>query len=183
MVYYKYDTDPNVYNSVQLPAAEHDRILDAFHKVKPLAKKWKPIKVNGFDDNSGLEGDFPSLNDYSDIPIVSERAWDILQPLIGYCTEALPVIYPNPNPFFFVHIMDVIDCLDEDHSEVRRNSATNRINRIWRYSFNHEAIKDKHIFRLPVKSGSGVFISESFRLLYEAHRLQGLLFQPLPLVE
>ena len=183
MNYYEYDTDTNNFNSVHLILDEGRKILNAFHKAKPMAKKWTPITVHAFDDNPGPDGDFPSLNDYSLIPIFSERAWAILKPLIGTSVEALPIIYPSGKPFYMINIIGAVDCLDESRSEVTRNDFSNRISRIWRYAFISKPMNGKHILQLPTESGSDVLVSESFRSLYEHRNLQGLLFKPLPLVE
>ena len=114
---------------------------------------------------------------------MSERAWNILQPLIGYCTEPLPATGPSGELLYIIHVMETIDCLDERRSEVSRNSATNRISSVWRHAFDYSKMQGKHIFRLPLESGSDLLVSEEFQSLCERENLIGLTFKELPLVD
>jgi hypothetical protein len=107
----------------------------------------------------------------------------VLEPLIGYCCESLPIIHPTGKPYFIIHVMDTIDCLDEEQSELRRSQIDQRVNRIFKYSFKSEMLTGKHIFKLPLKSCGELIVDENFRKTVEASKLKGLLFTQLPMVK
>jgi len=75
--------------------------------------------------------------------------------------------------------MDIIDCLNEEQSEIRRSTIDGRINRIFKYAFKPNMLEEKHIFKLPLKSGSDLIISEQFRRVVVESNLRGLLFNPI----
>src|SRR5438105_4293821 len=132
MSFYYYRPDSNNFNGIGLQSDDAE-IIQIRHIDNPISEKWKPIVVFEFDDNPVQEGDFPSLSNYNELPVMSKRAWDYLQPLIGYCCEALPIRHPTNKPYFIIHVMQTIDCLNVDKSEVTRYSD-GRIMEIDRYS-------------------------------------------------
>src|SRR2546425_226987 len=148
-------------------------------KTAPLFPTWKPIVVHCFDDSPGLEGDFPSLSDFNEIPVLGQRAWDALKPLIGPYAEALPIQHPSKQPFYIVNVLVILNCLDEQRSELTRNEATGRVSRVYGYCFRKDVINDRPIFKTPLQSGSELFVSDEFRKIVEDNDLKGLLFKEL----
>jgi hypothetical protein len=148
----------------------------------PVLDTWTPVVAHVFEDNPGTDGDFPSLSNYNELPVMSERAWVALRPLIGYCCEALPIIHPAGKPYFIVHVMETIDGLDANRSEVK-HFTDGGIMRIVRYSFKPEMLQDKHIFKLPRESGGELVVDDDFRRAVEANGLKGLQFKELPMVQ
>jgi len=128
------------------------------------------------------QGDFPSLGNYNMLPVMSQRAWEALRPLIGHCCEALPIIHPSGRPYYIIHVMNTIDALDEDRSEVKRFSDDG-IMRVVRYALKSDLLEDQHIFKLPHESGGDLLVDDEFRRVVEENGLQGLIFKPIPLVE
>ncbi len=187
MKYYQYDPNANEYAGLrfkwQLDSPEEKRVMRVHGTGNSVMADWVRPVAHGFDDNPPTEGDFPSLCNYSKIPVMSQRAWDALRPLIGYCCEALPIVHYTGDPYYIIHVMDILDALDEERSEYTRNGVTGRINQIYQYSFHYSRLQDKHIFQLPLKSGAGLIVSDVFRKSVEEHGLLGLRFQPVKLVE
>lgn len=183
MKYYRYDTDVTHFNAVGLRNEDREHVLAMHSKSIILSPTWQPIVVHGFDDeNPGIEGDFPSLNDYSKIPVLSQRAWDVLRPVIGNVCEALLIRHPTEEPFYIINVLDIVDCLDEEKSEVDRYSD-GRIRRVLRFCFKRNMLAGKHIFKTPRKSGRDLIVSEEFRRLVEQNELKGLRFRELPMVQ
>jgi hypothetical protein len=182
MRWYPYDTDVNRFDAVHLVMKGKERVLDLHFESRSVARTWKPVTVEGFDDNPGVEGDFPSLNDFSEIPIFSQRAWDALHPLIGYCCEALPIRHPSRKPYYIINVMEIIDCLDEERSELTRNDVTGRVNDVIRYAFKTKLLEGKRIFKTPLKSGAGLFFDEEFCGIVKTNKLRGLLLKQLPMI-
>ena len=181
MFHYVYHPDANHFNGVGLAPEDRDvtkvRTIDS-----PVHDRWAPIVVHGFPENPGEDGDFPSLADYNQLPIMSKRAWDILRPLVGYCCEPLPIIYPSGDPFFIIHVMETIDCLDPERSQVKRFSD-GRIMRVFRYSFRQDMLVGKRIFKLPRQSAGELIVDDHFRAAVETNGLRGLIFKPVRTVE
>ena len=105
-----------------------------------------------------------------------------MEPLIGYCCEALPIIHPTGKPYYIIHVMETVDCLVEDKSEVRRRQYDGRILQIYKYAFKYNLLVGKHIFKLPFMSGSKLLIDDEFRKAVEQNGLKGLVFKAVPLV-
>ncbi len=183
MNYYLYDPDSDNYAGIGVPHEDDARVTKVHYTDEPLLESWTPPVAFEFEDNPPTHGDFPSLVNYNMIPVMSQRAWDALRPLIGYCCEALPIIHPSGKPYYIIHVMDTIDALDEERSELTRNRVTGRVNRIYRYALKPELLRGKHIFKLPRESGGELLVDGAFRAAVEEHGLKGLLFNPIPLVE
>ncbi|MBX9788860.1 MAG: hypothetical protein K2Y37_08075 [Pirellulales bacterium] len=179
---YVYQPNANSYAGLGFSMLDNDRIVDVHYTDTPIADSWVSPVAHGFDDNPDSEGDFPSLSNYNQIPVMSERAWEALRPVIGYCCEALPIIHPTGKPFFIVHVMETVNCLDFDRSEVKRYSDGG-IMRIVRYALIDERLHGKHIFKLPRGNARDLIVDGAFRNAVEASSLAGLEFNELPLVE
>lgn len=195
MNYYRYEPDADRFAGVNIPSGEvacHPVLARQAQKLKrsadvadihytdvSLAEDWKPPKALGFDDNPTREGDFPSLSNFNEVPVFSQRAWDALQPLIGAFCEALPIHHYSGKPFVLVHVMTTIDCLDVEQSSVER-SSDGRICDVDEYAFHEEMLANVHIFKLPPESGGELIVDDVFRQAVQAARLKGLDFRPLP---
>jgi len=177
MGWYRYIPNSDAFDSVQLALDDDEPVVGLHYEHRSVAETWKPITVKGLDANPGLEGDFPTLNNYSKIPIFSERAWDILAPLISYCSEALRISHPSGKLFYLINVLEIIDCLDEERSDLSRNPTTGRVSRVSKYCFRTSLLQGKHVFKTPLKSGAELFVGESFREVVEENGLKGLIFE------
>ena len=190
--FYEYDPDANSFAGVEFSAryvededGEYDSglVVRNLHRDDtPLRQTWKPLTCYGFDDNPPEVGDFPSVSDKRRVPMLSERAWKALQPVIGEFCEALPVTTPFEGRYFLIHVLRTIDALDEAASEVERRSANDpRIRQVFRYAFRNDLIEGIHIFKLPNRQGSSLIVDDVFRNAVEANGLRGLRFRELPM--
>lgn len=180
---YRYQPDANSFAGIGFSLADNERIVDVHFTDAPLAGQWVAPAAHGFEDNPETEGDFPSLSNYNKIPVMSQRAWEVLRPLIGYCCEALPIIHPTGKPYFIIHVMDTVDGLDCAKSELTRNASSGRVNRVFRYAFKRDMLHGKHIFKLPLESGGELIVDEDFRRTVETNGFKGLRFKELLMVE
>ncbi len=135
-----------------------------------LSHAWKPIPVTLVKGEKRT--DFPALPG-SDL-VVTEHAWQILQPLMGQSAEALPLSCNRGEGYFVINVLDVVDCLDYEHSEVERFSD-GRVMWINAYAFKGGAVGNKNIFKLP--EPGKIIVSETFRAWIEKNRLEGLIFE------
>ena len=182
MQFYLYRPDADSYNGFGL-RAEDRHIIDMHWKTEPMLRTWRVPQMHPLDDNPGVDGDFPSLIDYNMIPLFTQRAWDVLNPLIGHCCEALPIMVSGCGPLYLINVMEIIHCVDETQSELVRNAATGRVSRVVNYFLKTELLHGKHIFKTPLQSGSDLLISHEVRRLVEGHGLKGLVFNPIPTVD
>ena len=118
MQYYRYDNDCSVAGLGARPLMG-DQLEELFDRNEPVASLWKPVRVKVLDKRPKEAGDFPTFYDYPDLPVFSQRAWDVLSATIACRWEALPIIHPSKKPFYFIHVMEVIDCIDHARSETR----------------------------------------------------------------
>src|SRR5579884_164354 len=183
MRYYVYRPDANNFAGIAADLTADERVTGIHYEDRSLSTSWTPVTFHGFDDNPPEEGDFPSLSNFWRIPVFSQRAWDALHTLVGYCCEALPIIHPTGKPFYIIHVMETIDCLDEARSELTRNPVTNRVSRIFRYALKTNRLRGKHIFKLPRESGAELLVDDVFRKAVEDNDLKGLIFKELPRID
>lgn len=187
--FYQYDPDANLFAGVGFSVGDVDDNNDDDAKVAnlhrhdtPLIQAWKSLTCHGYNDNPPDVGDFPSVSNYRKIPMMSERAWNCLKPVIGDVCEALPVDHPFTGKYYLIHVLRTITALDEVASEVELRSADDpRIRQVFRYAFLRDMIEGLHIFKLPNKQGGALIVDEAFRKAVEDNDLRGLRFRELPL--
>jgi len=126
MAFYPYRPDSNNFAGIAFPLDDEDRIVKVHYADMALQDKWIAPVAHAFEDNPEKEGEFPSLSNFWRIPVMSQRAWYVLHPLMGDCCEALPIVHPTGKPYFIIHVMDTVDALDLAKSEFTRNATTGR---------------------------------------------------------
>ncbi len=181
MQYYRYDNDCSVAGLGARPLMG-DQLEELFDRNEPVASLWKPVRVKVLDKRPKEAGDFPTFYDYPDLPVFSQRAWDVLSATIACRWEALPIIHPSKKPFYFIHVMEVIDCIDHGRSEIEYYDD-GRVASIERYCLKPELLLGKHIFRTPVASRDELLVDDVFREVVEGHKLKGLKFHAIPRVD
>lgn len=180
MRYYKYTPDCTI-AGIGTTAENWDCLGHVYGWDAPLAAWWTPMVFHGFKEDPERQGDFPSLHDYPALPVFSQRAWDVLWPLIDCRWEALPIVHPSGKPFYIVHVMEVIDCVDLERSKVELYRSGD-VAEIERYCLKAEMLVGKHVFKTPIASGGELLLDDVFREAVEKNGLTGLEFRPLPMV-
>lgn len=179
MRFHEYRPDANHFAGICVADGHDVGIADIHYHDSLLAAEWMSPVFTGFDDNPEQIGDFPSLSNFNIVPVFSQRAWNCLRPVIGDACEALPIICPFEGKYFIIHVLETIDCLVEDRSEVVRSEVDGRIDRVFKYCFDVQKLHGKHIFKLPLSSGRELVIDDVFRTVVEDNGLKGLLFKEL----
>ena len=181
MRYYHYKEDFSV-AGLGTHALTGDQLGDIFHCDRPLASQWKPIRVLVLDHEPREEGDFPPFYDYPRLPVFSQMAWDVLSASIACRWEALPIIHPSGKPFYLVHVMEMIDCVDHARSECEYYNDGG-VASIERYCLKPELLVGKHVFRTPIDSLGDLLVDDVFREVIESRKLKGLKFRAIPRVD
>lgn len=134
-----------------------------------IEEPWKPVLTEVV--SRGKPGDFPS---FSALDLVfSERAWNYLEDLLSGSVEALPLRTAKNDIFFYIKVLDKLDCLDYERSIWKQNPSG--LVRVESYIFQEKLVRGKHIFWLP--RVNHFIVSESFKDLVERCSLEGLTFQ------
>src|SRR2546421_246372 len=106
MAVYRYFPDVDHFDAV-VARGKADRALSAL-KAGPAAP-WQPVEVHR-EAQSGDLGDFPALSGHTfRVPVLSERAWRALAPLLGPHAEALP-LKCRAAPLVALNVLAAEDC-------------------------------------------------------------------------
>ncbi len=99
----------------------------------------------------------------------NKQALQVLEQLLGDSVQILPLSHENQE-FYIINIIEIIDCLDEEHSEVRHYGPASKI---IKPVFKEQFVKGKHIFKIP-QSPSAIFVSDVIKQEVDSHALKGL---------
>ena len=165
---YLYAPDSDGYDTLAQASAQSDRALATLESAEPVASKWRPIKVVA--DKHGGSGDFPSFLPH--VPAFSRRALDVLQPLLGDAIEALPLDFGRLE-FFAIHVLEVVDCLDENLSVIKR-FPSGGVMSIRKHVFDEKCVGERLMFRIREAPLWGVYYTDRFKQLLETAKLEGL---------
>lgn len=106
----------------------------------------------------------------------SDRAVEVLMPLVGDVIELLPIAYDGPGHFQVVNILDIVDCLDEDRSTIDRYTDGD-IASVKKYVFKPGSTEGHHLFRCKQFDLYNL-VSTEFKALVEKNGLVGAYFTP-----
>jgi hypothetical protein len=195
---YRISTDPDRYDSLLQPVGdpldswwpEHGfeswgQVVLAFNG-QPLRHRWKAVRVEHADAtlrrNRGKPVDFMTVFDPGG-DAISQRALDLITPLVGDKVEALPLecVDRPERRYYLLNLIDLVDCLDLERSELywdKYENTSEFIRWVYRYAFKPGSTDGHHLFRIVQRPMGSVLVSEEFKQLYEAHDLVGLDFYP-----
>ena len=149
-------------------------ISGQFHLGQSIVSSWQPVAVKS-NTLRGELGDFPRA--LVGPPVFSERAWDVLGPLLGEAVEALPIITPS-GPYLAINVLKVISCLDYSCSDLTwypKEMMRGGLHRIIKYCFNPAPISGHPIFKIPEEM-TRTIISEEVEASIKDASLKGLNF-------
>lgn len=140
---------------------------------KPMKHDWEPPPVT-IDGKSHRLRDFVSW--MAKAPVVSERAKDAMENLLGPNVEFLPLIELRGKQYFAINVLKLVDCLDIANSEIVYGATDpRRIMNIKRYALLPDRIEDVPIFKVP-DYRSAVFVTKPFVDLVIKAKLTGAKF-------
>lgn len=159
--------DVNNYANLQpIPELTADEIQSFNGSTKLL--NWHPYQVEPIENNLEL-GDAPGFT----IPVFSQKACDVLMPLISHDVEFLPLLCSRGN-FFAVNVIKVLDVIDYSNSIFRKYSDGKRIMTFQKYSFRScNALNESNIFKIIDEPTRRAFVSEQFKKTIEENELKG----------
>jgi hypothetical protein len=148
--------------------------LDYFHTHfigKTMLADWRPPKFQILGKSKPVR-DFVSWMTCA--PVVSEKAKNCLKDCLGDRVEFLPLIHIKNKQLFAINVLNFIDCLDVNQSDVAYSSEDPaRIITVYRYVFDPSKIPaDPVIFKVP-QDGNHTFISRTVVDIIVANQLTG----------
>lgn len=114
-----------------------------------------------------IEGKSKRLRDFvswmNSAPVLSKKAVEALEPLIGQHCEILPLIELRGKPFYALNVLTTVDCLDKAGSDIfYASDDSSHILRIRSYKFDENKLPlNIPIFKIPDDVGC-VFVTRSF---------------------
>jgi hypothetical protein len=177
---FRLDTDPDEHDdllaSISRPGVPTYRIFNRLSDGvrcadwwEPVHMEWKPARVR---KNRGKPVDIIGL--MGDGLTFSDRAVEVLAPLVGDVIELLPLAYDGPGHFQVVNMLDIVDCLDEGRSTIDRYSDGD-IASVKKYVFKPGSTDGHHLFKCKQFDLHNL-VSAEFKALVEEEGLIGAYF-------
>jgi len=132
---------------------------------------WEAIKV----ERAGRKRKCDVYRFVSGHLVVSERAVQILQPLMSDKVQILPIDYEGTKTLYVLNVINVVDCLDYEKSKIRR-MRDGTVSEIDEFAFDYSKVSQHDIFKIPEKIWSTVFVSDKFKATVEENGLIGFKF-------
>ncbi len=172
-----YELSNDVINYTNISFVDLEDYDDCIDVVRPFigekaSHRYSHIWKAFYGDDSLKRPNCPYLG--AGYIVIDELAKGLLMPLIGHEVELLPMEVEG-QPHYIVNIINVIDCLDKENSEIKYfKSNPTKIMRIVKHVFHEKHTMDSYLFKLP--SFPDMFCTQKFKDLVEHNGLTGLRF-------
>jgi hypothetical protein len=160
-------------------------IRKSLMSMEPLTESWQAPAVT-FDARKRKSlGDFPGFASFR-APVLSRRAWEAVEPLIGNKSTALPLGRFQDVDYFVINVLDMVDALDVEKSTFNRTEYFENGTWHWKQGailrnavFRSGAPEGHHLFQIPQRRYAPFLASEEFAAVIAARGLKGALLRPL----
>jgi len=165
------DFDDDRYRSISPIETSDWSKFNAIHTR--MLSVWEPISVFiwPLENDPRTQGDFFSIG--VSLPVVTERVWNVLVPLIQHQVELLPLNW-DVEKLWLINPLYQLDCYDKEKSKFYRFSQGDQVFNRW-IVFEEKCLDTLHIFTITF-SPSRVYVSDDFKLLVEDNQLKGFIF-------
>ncbi|NQX68947.1 hypothetical protein HQN90_22725 [Paenibacillus alba] len=161
--------DSNNYEGFQVANGDWS-IADQFIG-RSLHQEWEPFELKVYEE--APRSDAPTFMGCA--PVFSSQAVATVKGLLEGLVELLPTYFPREE-YFILNVLNVLDCMDYDQSEVVR-FRSGRVMRFKKYGFIPEIVTNQHIFKIKEIPEEAVFVSDEFRNNILNSRLVGFRFE------
>ena len=110
--------------------------------------------------------------------ILNEKSYKVLYPYLKKHSQIFKIKSDN-KIFYVVNVIDIIDCLNYDESELKYFSSSGRVMDVEKYVFKTEKLKNATIFKLPEFPKSISYVTEEFKKAVEENNIKGFKFKEL----
>jgi len=155
-----------------------DHLRDTAPYTSWVSMNLEVLSENDYGESEGVSERLADLMDFnaSGIHVISERSRALLANLLDFSCDLLPVSL-NGERYYLNHVLDVLDALDVQRSEIERFASGN-IKCINRYVLKGSVIGNRDIFRLIGIRWQLVFVSGRFMEAVKTAGLSGFVFAP-----
>lgn len=161
--------DVENYAPIRLWSDEDYKQLPYF-EGKPFGKGWKPFNVSFYTDLP--RGDFSYLT--AGVLGVRSAILTNFPERLNEEIEILPL--GGDATMSFLSITNVVDCLDENLSEISYYEASKQISRVKDYVFHIDELGETYLFKIPQLPRTRMYATERFKAFIEENEYVGLRF-------
>lgn len=171
--------DVNTYMPLQLIRSE-DKIRDIEFNGTRCGKSWIPLQVKLVHEHPLVLGDFIKLETVLGVLVCNRKALECLLPHLQHDMEVLPLAVVNHDDnCYLLNFLNVIDCLDEANSKIRRFTTSQRILAVEEYAFVESKMRHSMLFKVPQLATRTLFCNDDFKHIIQENKLTGLEFRRL----
>ncbi|WP_242309238.1 imm11 family protein [Bacillus cereus group sp. BfR-BA-01331] len=167
------------YESFQLLNFKEDKNFfeGKFNSIIKLVDSWRKLPVECLEE--GKASDFPHFWGEIGALMVSEKAKELLESIVGADVEFLPLIRnSNSEIYYLVHVLNVLDAIDSDKATFKK-LITGLIIGCEKFAFDNNTVQNEMIFKVYINGKihpTAVFISDELKVLIEQSDLKGFEF-------
>lgn len=168
------------YESFQLLNFEedHKKYIDGkINLITHLTNSWGKIYIECIEGDN--HSDFPKFWGGTGAPMISEKAKQVLEPLIGDNVEFLPLLRNSTSEvYYLIHVLNVLDAIDGDKA-IFKKIITGLIVGCEKFEFDFNIVQNEMIFKVYINGKihpTVVFISDELKALIEQSELKGFEF-------
>jgi hypothetical protein len=110
---------------------DFDAYISKLSGTRPIVNEWGDVKVYTVEE--GKENDFPKFWGDIHVPVLSEKAVNVVHDLIKDKVEVLPLTHPK-HKYFVIHVLNVVDAIDYENAVVKELVSGLRVS-FKKYSF------------------------------------------------
>ena len=173
---YLFSVKPEGFKEFDIKSSDDDHIYTMRWTGDSKVEGWRELEL------SVLEDDFSSPNDtLADIAsfkggsyALSQRAKDVLTPVIGECVEFLPALYDG-EPWYILNVVNVLDIVDKEKSR-HKIYKSGKVGFITHAFLNAPSEPVSNIF-IAKDFHPYVFINEETKQIIESTGLTGALIR------
>lgn len=126
------------------------------------------------DKKERILGDYPCFT----VPVLSKTAKDLLEPYISNYVQMFPLNTGKLGKYYFLNIINVLDCLDKEKSVIQYLPSSEVIYKINQWYFNKVlTIENSRFFIIQNQIGERIYINEEIKNMIEEHQLKGFIFK------
>ncbi|KFL63518.1 hypothetical protein DJ50_4825 [Bacillus cereus ATCC 10876] len=111
--------------------------------------------------------------------MISEKAKQVLKPLIGDNVEFLPLLRNSTSEvYYLIHVLNVLDAIDSDKA-ILKKLITGLIIGCEKFAFDSNTVQNEMIFKVYINGKihpTAVFILDELKILIEQSDLKGFKF-------
>jgi len=151
---------------------ELERFTDYQFDGNKIINSWTPLKLELFKGEK--RSDAPYLS--PGVLVVSKKTIEVFSDLLEGAVEYLPVECDNMD-YYLINVVNIVDCIDYERSEVKRFSSSGRIMKFKKFAFKDDKVGNNHIFKIPELTKGYIFVSDVLKNRILQSKIAGIGFE------